>query len=354
MPGSKYWWFRWTQAGERHAVSLKTEDESEAITKARAVLAEDLFKRPSFGDYRSVVNAFLRESQHRLKKPMRPETAKTMGFILGKFAKDCDIEFVGQITPAVLTRWVQFLRTSGLSNETVHTYIVRLKTFLRYLEVSRHIRSGLLDQISSPEHAPQGRKNWIHKQIVRQIIAAVKPRVYLSRKTTAIEKARRDAQDLKFILYSGFHAGLRKNEIAMAKVSWFDLGQGLIHAQNMPDEGFILKDRDNRTIDMTREFNAFLAEYLKGRNPGEFVVKPHKAKGAWRYRYDFGKTLASHFKRVGVECSAHDMRRSFASNAVSSGVPIYTVAKWLGDGVQVVERSYGHLAPNTGEINKVV
>jgi hypothetical protein len=38
---------------------------------------------------------------------------------------------------------------------------------------------------------------------------------------------------------------------------------------------------------------------------------------------------------------------------VSSGVAIYTVAKWMGDRVDVVEKSYGYLAPNTGEINKV-
>jgi hypothetical protein len=32
---------------------------------------------------------------------------------------------------------------------------------------------------------------------------------------------------------------------------------------------------------------------------------------------------------------------------------IYTVAKWLGDRVDVVEKSYGYLAPNTAEVNKV-
>jgi hypothetical protein len=48
------------------------------------------------------------------------------------------------------------------------------------------------------------------------------------------------------------------------------------------------------------------------------------------------------------------MRRSFASNAVSSGISLYIVGKWLGDGYEVIERSYGHLAPNTGEINTVV
>jgi hypothetical protein len=38
---------------------------------------------------------------------------------------------------------------------------------------------------------------------------------------------------------------------------------------------------------------------------------------------------------------------------VSEGESIYIVAKWLGDGVQVVERSYGHLAPSAGNINRL-
>jgi hypothetical protein len=58
--------------------------------------------------------------------------------------------------------------------------------------------------------------------------------------------------------------------------------------------------------------------------------------------------------RCGVRCSIHNMRRSFASNLVSAGESIiYIVAKRLGDGVEVVEQSYGHLAPSAGNINRL-
>jgi hypothetical protein len=48
------------------------------------------------------------------------------------------------------------------------------------------------------------------------------------------------------------------------------------------------------------------------------------------------------------------MRRSFASNLVSGGESIYIVAKWLGDRVDVVEKSYGHLSPAAGNINRLI
>jgi hypothetical protein len=48
------------------------------------------------------------------------------------------------------------------------------------------------------------------------------------------------------------------------------------------------------------------------------------------------------------------MRRSFASNLASAGVSIYKIPQWLGDRVEVVERSYGHLAPADQDINKLL
>jgi integrase len=232
-------------------------------------------------------------------------------------------------------------------------YAAYVKTFTRFLHAAGKLKSDPLARYDLPAEKATGRRNWIRKHVVRQIITAVEPKIGPRSKPAAIEKAKREAEDLKFILYAGFHAGLRRKEICMAKVFWFDLDHGLIHAQNMPEEEFTLKDRDNRTIDMTDEFKAFLTGYLRDRKPGEFVLRPQKTKGIWKYRYDFSKMVEGHFKNVGVECSIHDMRRSFASNLVSSGVSIYTVAKWLGDRVDVIENHYGYLAPNTGEINKV-
>jgi integrase len=144
---------------------------------------------------------------------------------------------------------------------------------------------------------------------------------------------------------------LRKSEIIAARVNWFDLRAGLLHVQNDPASRFILKDRENRAIPLTKKFQRFLGEYLAGREPNSYVLKPEQAKGKTEYRYDFKRLLYTHFKHCGVTCSIHDMRRSFASNRVSHGVSIYKVARWLGDGVLVVEKSYGHLAPADKDID---
>jgi len=131
------------------------------------------------------------------------------------------------------------------------------------------------------------------------------------------------------------------------------LDAGLLHIQNDAGSGFVLKDRENRVVPLTKGFSKFLRVFLADRDAGSYAIVPNKHKGCARYRYDFNKTFHSHMKRCKVICTIHDMRRSFASNLVSHGVSIYKVARWLGDGVQVVERSYGYLSPADEEINRL-
>jgi integrase len=340
MPGSRFYWYRWTQEGKRHAVSLKTDDLGEAVQKAKEIRVGAAFPRwdrakPHTTPATKLVEDYLSMAQKRAKKPMRPEVAKTIKYILLKFLKDAGVEHVWEIDHGTVERWLGKLKEDGRSADTIHKYARSLKTFVKYLVRTKLVRSDLFDQFDIPECAAVGRKNWLKNKEVQRVI--------------------REAQDdtLRFVLFAGFHVGLRKNEIANAKVGWFDLEASLIHIQNDPESGFILKDRENRSVPLTEDFKKFLHGFLANRKLGEYAIAPAKLKGTWRYRYDFSRAFKSHMKRCGVTCTIHDARRSFASNLVSAGESIYIVARWLGDGVQVVERSYGHLAPSAGNINRL-
>jgi integrase len=119
---------------------------------------------------------------------------------------------------------------------------------------------------------------------------------------------------------------------------------GLLHVAG--HENFVPKDGDNRTIPITDRFATFLKAYLAGREKGQYVLAPEKTvKPESKYRYDVDKRVRSHFTRCNVNASFHDMRRSFGSNRASDNVSIYKIAAWLGDTIEVVTRSYGHLIP---------
>ena len=336
MPGSQYLWYRWSEDGRRYAISLKTSDLSEAVKQVEEIKAGRLAVRWEQQEANfitpatKVLEEYLSQAQKRKKKPMRPRTAGKKKAVLLKFLKDTGTNNVREITLPTIDGWLAKL--NGKSDDTIHTYARDLKTFVKYLVEQRLVRGYDFEKFDVPERAATGRKNWIQNEEVDRIISSSKD------------------PDLTFALYCGFHAGLRRSEIDNARVHWFDLTSRLMHVQNEPSVGFKLKDRENRAVKLSSSFTEFLRGYLTG-GPKDFALRPEKAPGKNDYRYDFRRPWESHMKRCGVTCTIHDARRSFASNLVSAGVSIYIVAKWLGDGVQVVERSYGHLAPSAGDID---
>lgn len=339
MPGSRFYWYRWTgQDGKRRAVSLKTDDLPEAIKKIRDIKAGAAFARWESGEpvptpASKMVEKYLSAAQNRARKSMRAGTAKRQRDILSKFLKDSSVESVSEVNREKIDHWLEGLKKSGRSPDTLRTYAQALRSFIGYLVKERLHNGAGFEKFDLPEGRPSGRKNWLRLGVANRVIADSRD------------------PDLTFILLCGFDAGLRKSEIIAAKVNWFDLRAGLLHVQNDPVSGFILKDRENRAIPLTEKFQKFLERYLANRDPDSYVLKPRQARGRAEYRYDFKRLLYTHFKRCGVKCSIHDMRRSFASNRVSQGRSIYKVAKWLGDGVRVVEKSYGHLAPADRDID---
>lgn len=333
MADSQYYWFRWTQDGIRNAVSLKTSDLGEAIQKAQsirdgaAVMWQQKQEQP-ITQLTKLVDDYLNKAQARSKKALRPRTANRRNRTLLQFIRQAKITSVADITTRAIEGWL-----AGFGAETACTYGRSIHTFCKYLVEKRLLSSEVL-KFDLPCRPSNGRKSWLAMDKANKVIAAATD------------------PNLKCILFCGFHAGLRKSEITNLKVGWFDLGQGLLHVQNDPDGGFVLKDRDNRVVPLTPAFQAFLATYLQGRAADQYVLAPEKSNGERReYRYDWKRIFYSHMRACGVKCTPHDMRRSFASNLVSKGISIYKVARWLGDGVVVVEKSYGHLAPADRDVD---
>lgn len=359
MPGSPYWWYRWSENGRRFAVSLKTEDETQAVLKKAEILAD--VQRRGSQVYRSVkggsgtpatkaeatVDHYLDHAKNRTRKPMRPETAKTISYVLKRFLRESGIDDIHNLSTGAMQTWLRAQKQQGKKNETLRSYTRDLKAWQVWLRKSGLVRADRLPDLDQYDKPPTGRKNWISQEKIDPIISAA----FKKPKKSDPDKPPGPDNDLRFVLHCGFNAGLRRAEIGEARVEWFDLkaDPGIINV--FSNENFRTKDDDARTIPIKRVFREFLAEYLKGREQG-YVLAPDVVKGKSKYRYDTNRRVTSHFRNQKVKCTFHDMRRSFASNLVSKGESIYLVAKWLGDGVAVVERSYGHVAPASGNIDR--
>jgi integrase len=163
----------------------------------------------------------------------------------------------------------------------LRSYTRDIKTFARWLN-GRGLCGPLV--IELPDRKPKVRKTWVRNDQVAKILEAVTPKIGPHSKPAGKVQARQTADELRFILYCGFHAGLRRKEIGVARVSWFDLKAGLLHLSN--DQEFTSKDTENRTVPLTKEFHEFVKVFLKGRKPEEFCLKPDHLAGRAKYRYE--------------------------------------------------------------------
>src|SRR5215471_18011770 len=175
---SKNWWFRCTDpiTGKRNAVSLGTDDEGSAIQRAQAILAGNLMVARA-DEIDREIDEYLVDAQEREKNPMSPDSAKTARYVLKSFVKESEVRWPSEISEQKVTLWVRGLRAGGKSQQTLRMYAAYVKTFARFLHASGKIKFDSLAKYDLPAEKATGRRNWIRKDVVRQIIGAVKEKV---------------------------------------------------------------------------------------------------------------------------------------------------------------------------------
>jgi len=146
--------------------------------------------------------------------------------------------------------------------------------------------------------------------------------------------------DLKQIIIFFLLTGLRYGELCHLMWSDIDFRRKQIIIQ--PKEGWAPKNLKKRIIPMHTTVEQVLSSLHRNGNdlvfPNEFG---NCAQVTLRDR------IYSAFKKAKVRGNIKDLRSTFASNAVMSGMPIFTLAKLLGHGdVKITEKHYTHLAPD--------
>ena len=318
-------WLGHMREGRRMQLSLGTSDYGEAIVKMSEVL-QDPFLNES-GPLDSEIESFL--DYKKRQNEYSPASLESKKYALMEFAGFVNKRTVAGIIPSDIERFYRHLQRR-VSESTAQGYVTTIRSFFnRQVELKRirsnpvkGVKLARLDQKSRLLFCSPGQGDEL------------------------IKNAPND--EMKFILYCGFHGGLRKNEIIEARSDWFDLERGSLHVR--ATASYRPKDREARTIPMTSAFQTFLRSYGL-RSP--FMLRPDVEKGAALYRYDFRRPFREYVKGQGCEwVTPHVMRHTFASLLVSKGVSIYKVAVWMGDDVRVVQKHYAKLFPKDDDIEK--
>jgi integrase len=318
------WWFRGRINGKLIQVNLHTEDEAEAIIKARDVRVSEQIDAITGESFARALDVFIahkkglgNSAKHLKDQRLRIENAQKHG----------GWQTVKDATRKQVEEWAD-------SKDNPRTRLQSLEIVSRFFAwcvATRRVLRNPCADVRRPTKVKKAiRKRFLTPEEAERLLATPCP------------------ADLKFALFCALHAGLRRGEVCAARAEWFDLDAGLLHVT--ADEGWQAKSGDNRAIPLTSRFIEFLRGYGLHR---PYMMRPKKKPGKHQYRVEFRKPFEQHLKDCGISgICFHDLRRTFASLHVSSGTSVFVLSKWLGDHVNVVQDHYGHLHHNREDIER--
>ena len=316
-------WFTKQVNGRRSHVSLETKDYAEAVQRATEVA-----DRPELQPSRAMDSEIQRFIEYKLRSNRySPASADSKRYILQEFADTLGNVSPGQVTAFHCKAFYKRMK-ERVSPSTAESYMFTLRSFFQWCVSDNLCRRNPAMEVEMDRVDHQARIKFTDLELAQKLIA----------------NAPND--DMRFILFCGFHVGMRKQEIIEAIPEWFNLSRKTLEIRATAT--FRPKDRDARTVPLTDQFAEFLQSYGL-RKP--FVLKPEVEQGKFRYRYDFRRPFTDCMAEQGVPwITPHVMRHSFASICAMKGIDIYRIATWLGDDVRVVQKHYAKLRPDDREI----
>jgi integrase len=321
------YWFAVQRNGQRHFITLETTDPAEAVRRAETM--RDHIDIESGAPIKAEIDRFIAYKLRQQEYTRSSAVTKRNKLLL--FAQSLP---PGATAATVTTRQVQRFYDEALeraADTTALGYVMAVRAFFRWaIETARIARRNPVKDVKLARTVGRARKDFCTYDLRDRLIREA------------------PTEDLRFILFCGFHAGLRFQEIVEARPFWFDIQSCYLHLRKTTTMNF--KDREERSIPLTLDFQNFLKSYGL-RAP--FMLRPDVAHGKWIYRYDFRAAFMKYMRAQGCDgVTPHTMRHTFASLLVSAGESIYKVAVWLGDEVATVQKHYGHLTPDNHGIEK--
>jgi len=139
------------------------------------------------------------------------------------------------------------------------------------------------------------------------------------------------ADHLKPIVLMALYTGMRRGEILKLKWEDVDLDQKIIFVRNS-------KNNEAREIPVNNFLTTVLKD-VKVRSPYVFCREDGKPYGSVR------KSFENALRKAGIKnCCFHDLRHTFASHLVMSGVDLITVKELLGHKTIKMTLRYAHLS----------
>jgi len=337
----KYWYATWyDEQGRKRFKSLKTPRVTEARERLAKLFSDDIppgyVRDMTIKDATAALESFMAAS-------FTQSTQRTYLMHWRALIEDVAPKTVKDITEQRIRQHLRQRRQGGDAPNTSRTRTLNIKSIMGCLTKT------IDTPIAMPNPAagialPKGEKKlprWLtDTELAKLLVEADK-----------YDEERRDRDNsMLMVVALGALAGLRRGEIAAAKVGWIHWSAGCIVVSH--DAQFRTKSQKERTVPISPSLHHILARVVQSKDAAQYLVRPHKkgAQDGARYRVDWDAQLRQIYKRAGIEgASTHTLRHTFASHLAMGGVSLYKISKWLGHANVQTTEIYAHLAPDYDE-----
>lgn len=334
-------WLRYSYEGVQVRVPLHTRDFAEAIEVAKSLRGQPPKAKkgdPDFG-WTKLIDRYLAEKQ-RTERPasfhgktwrtFRPATVPKVRSCIVKFANWSKTKAPQQVTKKMLEDYRDMYAKKSLAS--ARTTMAQILAFLDHVGIYP-------GRIQLPE-----KKNLERREVVLSIGEGNK----------LIKNAPNDR--LRFILFCGFHAGLRRGEIMHARPTWFALNRGILRVPRVDELGdnkFQIKDNETRDIPLSADFEKFVRGFLKDVAADEYCLRNPTKRRSKTGTYDFIQPFRAYVAQAGhTGFFPHAMRHSWITELCNSGNhTMQEVSSWSGDSVETIEKNYWHKKTEKGALD---
>ncbi len=228
--------------------------------------------------------------------------------------------YVHQVTADVVEKWRND-RITQVSKATVNRELKMVKRFFKQCMEKGYILKSPAQNIKTYREPEKAIRHLSDEEVKK--LLAVAP------------------DDLKKVITFALLTGLRYGELCHLEWSDIDFRHKQIIIQ--PKANWNPKNFKKRIVPMHQLVHEILLDLPRSKETAYIFPddEGRQASGGLRNR------LYRVFQNAKVTGNVKSFRSTFASNAVMSGMPIYTVSKLLGHhDVKITERHYAHLAPD--------
>jgi len=393
MHGRNYW-LRYTFNRVQYKENLGTSDIAVAIQKARELRKGAPPGKRSAGKWDQEINHYCKEKQDpraprpphlggRPLKSFRPTTASNTASCISVFAKWSGVASPGEIKLKHLQDYYHLYRSPRpLTQNEIKKYEAAMKkpkklvkldnlglcwkgseasarskirTIQAFLDHVQCLPGRVVFAAGSKAEAREVKVPWeTYQKLIKECRKEpeVKPPTKKmnpemeAKAEMVIQKKKEAREDLTFVLYCGFHCGMRAGEIKHCRPEWINMEEGILtvpgkELQTLPSgkqHQWKNKDAETRSIPISREFMGFL-ETFRGMKQKFCLLSRGRSKSGL---YDWNTAFESFMQKQNhPEIIPHAMRHSWITYLCNCGNhTIQDVAAWSGDDIETIQKNY--------------